>query len=152
MVWTECYSATGLKLEGAIFERGFLRSAAAAFSASCFANRKAALLFVRGVIDGLEQTLLGRGATLAVGASDVLSVVFGLDTLVGLETREGRAATDDGRGAAWRGTGVRIEACEAGRLGICEASEGSAELWELLRDMPGSFGVVAPRTGIALQR
>jgi hypothetical protein len=96
------YDSTGLKLEGAVFERAFLRSAAAAaaFSASCFANRKAALLFVRGAMDGLAQTLLGRGLGLMSGVSVVLSAVFGLVPFVGLEDREGRAATEDGRETA----------------------------------------------------
>lgn len=96
------YCTTGLKLEGAVFVRAFLRSAAAAaaFSASCFASRKAALLFVRGAMDGLPQTLLGRDTALTTGVPDVLSAVFDLDPLIGWKEREGRAATDDGRGAA----------------------------------------------------
>ena len=100
LVLARGHDATGLKLEGATFERAFLRSAAAAaaFSASCFANRKVALLFVRGAMDGLPQTLLGRDPALMTGVSDILSAVFGLDPFVGWGARKGRAATDDGRG------------------------------------------------------
>jgi len=70
------HDSTGLKLEGAVFERAFLRAAAAAaaLSASCFANRKVALLFVRGAMDGLAQTLLGRGPGLTPGVPEAPAV------------------------------------------------------------------------------
>jgi hypothetical protein len=51
-------------------------------------------------MDGLPQTLLGRGPALTIGVSEVLSAVFGLVPFVGMEDREGRAATEDGRGTA----------------------------------------------------
>jgi hypothetical protein len=53
--------------------RGALRAAAAAaaaFSASCFAARSAALLFVRGAILGGAPTLLGRGLGFAAGVAE----------------------------------------------------------------------------------
>jgi len=84
----------GLKLEGAIFPRAFFRAAAAAawFSASCLAARKAALLLVRGTIDGLERALLGRGLSLAAGGPAPFSVDFGSesDVDVVLGAKEGR--------------------------------------------------------------
>jgi hypothetical protein len=139
----QCYDAIGLKLEGATFRRVILRvaAAAAAFSASCFAKRRAALLFVLGAMDGLAQTLLGRG--LRAGASDELSAVFGLEPLVGFGAGKGRAAADDGRGAARRDGG---EACGAG-AGNCGGSVELVELCELVLETPGSFGAEAPRTG-----
>lgn len=52
--------------------RGALRAAAAAaaaFSASCFAARSAALLFVRGAMLGGAAVLLGRGLGFAAGVA-----------------------------------------------------------------------------------
>jgi len=90
----------GLKLDGGIL-RTVLRAAAAA-SASCFAARRAALLFVLGVILGAEM-LLGRGLRLAVGATVVVVMIFSDDLEV---TAEGLASPFAGR----------VAATEAGRL------------------------------------
>ena len=69
-----------LKLEGGTLRTG-LRAAAAAASASCFAARRAALLFVRGRIAGAAM-LLGRGLGLA--AATVVLVTFSEITVEGL--------------------------------------------------------------------
>ena len=66
-------TSVGLKLEGGTLRTG-LRAAAAAASASCFAARRAALLFVRGRIFGAAM-LLGRGLGLAAAAVVVVVVV-----------------------------------------------------------------------------
>jgi hypothetical protein len=49
-------------------------------------------------MDGLAQTLLGRGLT--VGASDEMSAAFGPVPPVSFGDGKGQAATDEGRGAA----------------------------------------------------
>lgn len=57
--------------------RGFFfaaAAAAAAFSASCFAALRSALLFVRGAMEGVAA-LLARGRVLGAGAGAGASVV-----------------------------------------------------------------------------
>ena len=77
-------------------------AAAAAFSASCLAARRAALRFVRGAIVGAPSALLGRGRGLIGALSEAIAL-----SPVALE-REAEAlgacgvglmaATDDARG------------------------------------------------------
>jgi len=90
----------GLKLDGGVLRTG-LRAAAAA-SASCFAARRAALLFVLGAILG-GAMLLRRGLGLAVGATVVAVMIFSDVTAEGLAPPlAGRvAATEAGRLTAY---------------------------------------------------
>jgi len=89
-----------LKLDGGTLRSGLRAAAAAAIaaSASCFAARRAALLFVLGVMFGAAM-LLGRGlglvgAVVAVFSDDLEVTVEGLGTLA----VEGRiAATEAAR-------------------------------------------------------
>ena len=121
-------------------------AAAAAFSASCLAARRAALRFVRGAIVG--ATLLGRGRGL-IGA---LSKAIALSP-VALE-REAEAlsacgvglmaATDDARGTAEREGATEIDACEAGRGGGWVSELKASE--DDVRERPGSLGAAGPRT------
>ena len=122
-------------------------AAAAAFSASCLAARRAALRFVRGAIVG-APTLLGRGRGLIGALSEVIAL-----SPVALE-REAEAlsacgvglmaATDDARGTAGREDATEIDACEAGRGGGWASELKASE--EDVRERPGSLGAAGPRT------
>jgi len=129
-------------------ERWILRvatAAAAAFSISCFAARRAALRFVRGAMDGAKETLLGRG--LGRAAPPLLSAVArtGLGGRTDGRAAAGRTETLDGRGrvddAGRTGAAEDVEpdAADAGRARV---RDGVSALVELLRD---SFGAVGAR-------
>ena len=146
----------GLKLDGATLESRFFFFAAAAaeakFSASCFAARSTALLFVRGAIEGLEwneATLLGRGGRVVGldGVSGSRSVSAFVSPFVagasGALAGGIIPSTDDGRLTAYREGVVERD---AGRAGEARGVDGEAPL-EVVRPIPGSLGVVAPRTG-----
>lgn len=98
-----------MKLDGAALEgRGpflAIAAAAAAFSASCLAARRAALRFVRGAIVGAPSALLGRGRGLIGALSEVVVALFPVALEREAEALSGcgvglMAATDDARGTA----------------------------------------------------
>ena len=116
-------TSVGLKLEGGTLRTG-LRAAAAA-SASCFAARRAALLFVRGSIVGAAM-LLGRGLGLAA-ATAVVVVVVGVGEVVVVTFSE-VIATVEGLTMALVG---RIAATEEARLtGYSEGLAFTTEAWD----------------------
>lgn len=116
-------TSVGLKLEGGTLRTG-LRAAAAA-SASCFAARRAALLFVRGSIVGAAM-LLGRGLGLAA-ATAVVVVVVGVGEVVVVTFSE-VTATVEGLTMALVG---RIAATEEARLtGYSEGLAFTTEAWD----------------------
>jgi len=92
-------TSVGLKLEGRTLRTGLRAAAAAAASASCFAARRAALLFVRGRIDGAAM-LLGRGLGLAAAATGVAAVAVAVVVIFSEVTVEGLARALVGRIAA----------------------------------------------------
>lgn len=134
-------TSVGLKLEGGRALRiGLRAAAAAAASASCFAARRAALLFVRGRILGAAM-LLGRGLGLA---ATVVVVVVGFSevTAEGLELALVRriAATEAARLTGSEGM-TFTDAWDAGRRmgtggGLKESFRGSA----------GALGATGART------
>ena len=116
-------TSVGLKLEGGTLRTG-LRAAAAA-SASCFAARRAALLFVRGSIVGAAM-LLGRGLGLAAATAAVV-VVVGVGVVV-VVTFSVVTATVEGLAMALVG---RIAATEEARLtGYSEGLAFTTEAWD----------------------
>jgi len=133
-------TSVGLKLEGGTLRTG-LRAAAAA-SASCFAARRAALLFVRGRIFGAAM-LLGRGLGLAAAT---LVVAFSEVTVEGLALAlVGRiAATDAARFVGYSdGVALTTEAWDAGR---CMGTRGGLkESFEFVRESAGVLGAAGAR-------
>jgi hypothetical protein len=132
-------TAIDLKLDGVALRTG-LRAAAAAASASCFAARRTALLFVLGRIFGAAM-LLGRGLGLAVISSDRLEV-----TAEGLALAlAGRiAATEAGRLTAYREGVAATDAWDAGRwMGTLGGLE---ESFEFVREGAGVLGTTGART------
>ena len=117
-------TSVGLKLEGGTLRTG-LRAAAAA-SASCFAARRAALLFVRGSIVGAAM-LLGRGLGLAAATAAEVVVVVGVGVMVVVTFSE-VTATVEGLTMALVG---RIAATEEARLtGYSEGLAFTTEAWD----------------------
>ena len=146
-------TSLGLKLEGRTLRTG-LRAAAAA-SASCFAARRAALLFVRGRIVGAAM-LLGRGLGLAAAAAGVaavvvevvvVAVIFSEVTVEGLVVALiGRiAATEEARLKGYsEGVAFTTEAWDAGR---CIGTRGGLkELFEFVLESAGVLGATGSRT------
>jgi hypothetical protein len=116
-----------------------LRAAAAAASASCFAARRAALLFVRGRIFGAAM-LLGRGLGLAAAA---VVVTFPEVTTEGLALAlVGRiAATEAARLTGYPEGVTFTDAWDAGR-----GSGGLEESFEFVREIAGILGAAGART------
>lgn len=152
---TVIQTSLGLKLEGRTLRTG-LRAAAAA-SASCFAARRAALLFVRGRIVGAAM-LLGRGLGLAAAAAGVaavavvvevvvVAVIFSEVTVGGLVVALiGRiAATEEARLTGYsEGVAFTTEAWDAGR---CIGTRGGLkELFEFVLESAGVLGATGSRT------
>ena len=140
-----------LKLEGGTL-RTILRAAAAA-SASCFAARRAALLFVRGRMVGAAM-LLGRG--LSLGATTVVEAVVAVVVVTFSEaTVEGLAlalvsriaATEAARLAGYPdGVAFTTEAWDAGRC--MGARGGLKESFEFIRESAGVLGAAGTRTEV----
>ena len=122
-------TSVGLKLEGGTLRTG-LRAAAAAASASCFAARRAALLFVRGRIFGAAM-LLGRGLGLAAAAAVVVVVTFSKGFVLALVGRI--AATEAARLTGYPEGVTFTDAWDAGR-----GSGGlEEESFEFVREIAG---------------
>lgn len=143
--------SVGLKLEGGTLRTG-LRAAAAA-SASCFAARRAALLFVRGRMVGAAM-LLGRGLSLAVTAVVVVvAVPIAVTAIFSEVTVEGLAlalvsriaATEAARLTGYpEGVAFTTEAWDAGR---CMGTRGGLiESFEFVRESAGVLGAAGART------
>ena len=122
-------TSVGLKLEGGTLRTG-LRAAAAAASASCFAARRAALLFVRGRIFGAAM-LLGRGLGLAAAAVVVVVVTLSKGFVLALVGRI--AATEAARLTGYPEGVTFTDAWDAGR-----GSGGiEEESFEFVREIAG---------------
>jgi hypothetical protein len=132
-------TSVGLKLEGGTLRTG-LRAATAAASASCFAARRAALLFVRGRIFGAAM-LLGRGLGLAAAAAVV--VTFPEVTTEGLALAlVGRiAATEAARLTEYPEGVTFTDAWDAGR-----GSGGLEESFEFVREIAGVLVAAGARS------
>ena len=133
----------GLKLEGGTLRTGLRAAAAAAASASCFAARRAALLFVRGRIFGAAM-LLGRGLGLAAAAVVVtFSEVIAEGLALALVGRI--AATEAARLTGYpEGVAFTTDAWDAGR---CMGTRGGLkESFESVRETAGVLGATGART------
>jgi hypothetical protein len=137
-------TSVGLKLGGGTL-RTRLCAAAAAASASCFAARRAALLFVRGRIFGAAM-LLGRGLGLAAATVIVVVVTFPEVTAEGLALAlVGRiAATEAARLTEYPEGVAFTDAWDAGRgMGT---RGGLEESFEFVRESAGVLGAIGART------
>lgn len=129
-------TAVGLKLGRGTLRTG-LCAAAAAASASCFAARRAALLFVLGRIFGGAMQL-GRALGLA-GAVAAVVIMFSDGWRVAAEGLTGRiAATEAARLTAFREGVTLTNAWDAGR---CMGTRGGLkESFEFVREVLGTTG------------
>ena len=136
-------TAIDLKLDGGTLGTG-LRAAAAAASASCFAARRTALLFVLGGIFGAAM-LLGRGLGLTVAGAVIFSAGLEVTTEGLALTLAGRiAATEAGRSTAYREGVTAADAWDAGRwMGTLGGLE---ESFEFVRESAEVLGATGART------
>ena len=150
---TVIQTSVGLKLEAGTLRTG-LRAAAAA-SASCFAARRAALLFIRGRIFGAAM-LLGRGLGLVVAAAAVVVMVVAFSEFsevafpevtaegLALGLVERIAATEAARLSGYPEGVTFIDAWDAGRgMGT---RGGLKESFEFVREVAGILGATGART------